>query len=209
MTSSAAPRRSVTDGAMGLPLSVEPPPVGVPANVQPSTGASTTPATARPSIQRPSDTEKSGRPCAKFVVPSSGSTYHTRAPGRACATVVPSSATMRSSGTRARPLDDERLGPLVVLGDEVDVLGLEPDGGPRAPPRDEDLPRLARDLDGHGASVSNRLQAATRRTRRARYRSLRIHVAAFERASRYSAVCAMPASTSLQSMATKPSFSPK
>ena len=59
--------------------------------------------------------------------------------------VVPSSAMTRSSGNaRREPLDDQRLGALVVLRDEVDVLGLEADGGPRPPPSSRIRPPRAR-----------------------------------------------------------------
>ena len=102
MTSNAPPRRSVRDGTIGLPLNVEPPPVIVPANVQPSAGASMTPSTGRRLMHSPSDTENSGIPCAKLVVPSSGSTYQTRSAPLASPRVVPSSATMRILGERRR-----------------------------------------------------------------------------------------------------------
>ncbi len=89
------------DGAIGLPFSVEPPPVVVPVNDQPSAGASTTPSTGRLPSTRPIETEKIGSPCAKLVVPSSGSTYQTRVGPRIAAAVVPSSATIRSAGNAA------------------------------------------------------------------------------------------------------------
>jgi hypothetical protein len=70
-----------------------------PWKVQPTAGADTTPTTGVPSANRPIDLAKMGKPWAKFVVPSSGSTCQVR-PDRP-ARPPPSSPTMASSGNAA------------------------------------------------------------------------------------------------------------
>ena len=74
-------------------------------------------------------------------------------------------------------------------------------GGTRPPPLQQDPPRLAGDPDRDLARLLERIGR--------RHSSLRIHVAFFERASAYSAVAWIGATTSLRSIAAKPSFSPK
>ena len=68
---------------------------------QPSAGASTTPASGPAASSTAIETQKNGSPCAKLVVPSSGSTSQRR-PERAGAAPPPSSATIASSGNAAR-----------------------------------------------------------------------------------------------------------
>ena len=148
VTSSAPSSRSTADGAIGLPLNVEPPPVVVPANDQPSAGASTTPSTGRRSIAQPERHREErhavrevGRAVQRIDVPDALS----GAPDVTGRAVVPSSATIAIVGERRRqPLDDQRLGALVVLGDEVDVLGLEADAGRVPTPPSRSAPPRAR-----------------------------------------------------------------
>ena len=197
-----------------MPFNDDPPPVMVPENDQFRAGASTTPSTGRPLMQSPMETEKIGIPCAKLVVPSRGSTYQTRIdPPGSPARLVPSSATILSSGNaRRQTLDDERLRAAVVLGDEVDLVALDADGRARPPAFQQHPARVARDLGRDPARAVERIARAAGCRSEARHRqpsSLRIQVAALERASAYSAVAAIGAATSLRSTGTKPSFSPK
>ena len=62
---------------------------------------------------------------------------------------------------RRQPLDDQRLRALVVLGDEVDVLGLEADGGARPQP-------LASGSSRPRARSRRRSRASSQRSRAAR-----------------------------------------
>src|SRR4029078_8675625 len=100
-----------------------------------------------------------------------------------------------------QPLDDQRLRSLVELGDDVDVFRLEADRGPCPPPLQQDPTGFTRDADGDLARL---FQGIVRP-----HSPLRIQVAFFERASAYSAVAWIGATTSLRSIAAKPSFSPK
>ena len=209
MTSSPAPSLSVRDGSIGLPLKVEPPPVIVPAKVQPSAGASTTPTMARPSI-----TVRSTRK----TVGSRGKNSWCRPGDRRTRPAVPAPSTRygvpppprRSSGNACEARDDERFRPAVELGDEVDVLGLEPHLRPGAPPGQQRLPAswaIRSRLREHGRA--DRAAAHRRSRRQPRHSSFRIQVAFFERARKYSAVPATSGATSLQSMTENPSLSPK
>src|ERR1035441_1055653 len=64
------------------------------------TGSYTTPAIASPARYSPSVTLNIGKPCAKFVVPSSGSTYQRYSEAFSCP--PPSSATMACDGKCVR-----------------------------------------------------------------------------------------------------------
>ncbi len=143
---------------MGLPFSVDPPPVIVPANDQPSAGASTIPSTGRRFTHRPSDTEKIGSPWAKLVVPSSGSTYQTRSALRSLPTIVPSSATIRSDGNararRSTIIASERLSYSVTRLMSSD---LKPKAGRVPQPFHQQAARVARDLGRDGAGRLQRI----------------------------------------------------
>ncbi len=153
------------------------------ANDQPSAGASTTPSDGRFAVHEADARPRRAAARARsWSCRRAGRRTRRARPAGIARAVVPSSATMRSSGNAARePLDDERLRALVVLGDEVDVLGLEADGRARAPAlRARSCPPRARSRCGD--------RAASRPTDRptlcadVAQRSFRIQVAVFERA---------------------------
>ena len=185
----------------------------VPANDQPSAGASTTPSTGR-RFDREADRHREERHPVREVggaveridVPDA----RAAAPSPAAWSPPPPRCDRRETPPRSRSTisASERLSYSVTRLMSSD---LKPTAGRVPQPLHQDLPGLAGDLGGDLARLRQRIARALRAAVAAiAHSSLRIQVAFFERASAYSAVAwQSSATTSLRSTAWKPSFSPK
>ena len=115
MSSTASASRPRAGAVSGRPSSQAPERSA--RKVSPVTGAWTTPATTSPSIAAAIETHQGGRPRAKLVVPSIGSTYQTTRPLALSAAFLADDGRVRDLGADAR--GDRRLGGAVVGGDDV------------------------------------------------------------------------------------------